>query len=121
VEDGTVGVILIGLLATAASLALVAVGRLSTAGRLRPNPWAGIRLPSTMASDAAWYAAHRAAGPVLTAGGTASAAVAIVGVLVGLASPASGLALVMVAIGVLLVATVWSGVRGHRAAAALPR
>lgn len=116
-EDGAFGVVVIALVVAAASVALVLVGRASTAGRLRPNPWAGIRLPSTMASEAAWYAAHRAAGPVLTAGGTVTAVVAVLAAVLALAgTPSAGLLLVMVAIALLLTATLWSGFVGHKAA-----
>ena len=52
--------------------AVAVVGALGTARRLPRNRWAGVRLPVTMASDAAWEAAHRAAGPVLLAGGAAA-------------------------------------------------
>ncbi len=116
-EDGALGVVVIALVVAAGSVGLVLVGRASTAGRLRPNPWAGIRLPSTMASEAAWYAAHAAAGPVLTAGGTVAAVVAGLGGVLALAgTPSAGLALVMVAIALLLTATLWSGFVGHKAA-----
>jgi uncharacterized membrane protein len=37
----------------------------AAAGKLRRNQIAGIRLPATMASDAAWRAGHRAAIPFM--------------------------------------------------------
>ena len=40
---------------------IVWMARAAASGRLRRNPFAGIRLPATMASDDAWLSAHRAA------------------------------------------------------------
>jgi uncharacterized membrane protein len=40
---------------------LVAVDWAAATGRLRRNHWVGIRIPSTMRSDRAWVAGHRAA------------------------------------------------------------
>jgi uncharacterized membrane protein len=40
---------------------VIATSRLAANGRLPRNQWVGIRSPSTMRSDAAWVAAHRAA------------------------------------------------------------
>lgn len=61
-----------------AGAALLVVAALSARGTLRRNRWVGIRTRATMASDAAWAAAHRAAaaptavgGAVLVAGGIA--------------------------------------------------
>ena len=42
-------------------LLLIWMARAAADGRLRRNQWAGIRIPSTMASDGAWLAGHRAA------------------------------------------------------------
>jgi hypothetical protein len=40
---------------------LIGVDWAGASGRLRRNQWAGIRTPSTMRSDRAWVAGHRAA------------------------------------------------------------
>jgi hypothetical protein len=49
--------------------AVVAIGRMAAAGRLRRNVLAGIRIPSTMHSDEAWRAGHVAAATALTVAG----------------------------------------------------
>lgn len=41
------------------------VAKRSEAGDLPPNPMVGVRTKYTMASDQAWFAAHRAAAPQL--------------------------------------------------------
>jgi hypothetical protein len=40
---------------------LIAVDWAAASVRRRRNPWVGIRIPSTMRSDQAWVARHRAA------------------------------------------------------------
>lgn len=57
-----------------AGVLIVWMARATASGRLKRNQFAGIRLPSTMASDSAWLAAHvRAKGPTEIAGFTAIA------------------------------------------------
>ena len=43
------------------TVVLVAIDWAAANGRLQRNQWAGIRTPSTMRSDQAWVAGHRAA------------------------------------------------------------
>ena len=43
------------------TIVLIGVDWAAASGRLRRNQWAGIRTPSTMRSDRAWVAGHRAA------------------------------------------------------------
>jgi uncharacterized membrane protein len=57
---------------------MVVVGRLAATGRLPRNILAGIRIPSTMRSDEAWRAGHRAAASALTAAGVGPMVVAVV-------------------------------------------
>lgn len=66
------------LLVVAAAAATVAfVGYLGLAGKLPRNHFAGVRTRATLASDEAWVAAHRAAGPLLMLGGAAAVAVSL--------------------------------------------
>jgi uncharacterized membrane protein len=43
------------------TVSLIGLASRAAKGRLRRNQWAGIRTPSTMESDQAWAAGHRAA------------------------------------------------------------
>ena len=54
---------------TIAGVLIVWTARAAASGRLGRNPYAGIRTPTTMASDAAWTAAHRAGRPLTEIGG----------------------------------------------------
>jgi len=45
------------------------IGAFGFGGRLRFGHWAGLRMPFTLKSEAAWHAGHRAAGPLLIVGG----------------------------------------------------
>ena len=53
-----------------AGLVLLAIGGLSTRGRLPRNFVAGIRTSTTLANDQAWAAAHKAAARLLLAAGS---------------------------------------------------
>jgi len=50
-----------GYTVAAAMLVVVVVTQLAASGRIRRNGFIGLRIPPTMASDAAWVAGHRAA------------------------------------------------------------
>jgi hypothetical protein len=55
-----------GMVLFIAGVLIVAMAALGAAGRLPRNFLAGVRIPSTMRSDAAWVAGHRAAAAPLT-------------------------------------------------------
>ena len=57
---------------------VVVLGRMAAAGRLPRNIFAGIRIPSTLHSDEAWYAGHQAAASALTVAGCGPVVVAVV-------------------------------------------
>ena len=101
------------LLVTAVALLTVAV--LGARGRLRRNPWVGVRTRRTLASDEAFAIANRVGAAPLGAAG----AVALLGgvvVLVGGPAAATWTVLVVVVAG-LLGLTGLGGALGDRAAA----
>lgn len=55
----------------ASGILLIWMALATASGRLKRNHFAGIRTPSTMASDAAWLAAHRRTQKSTVIGGTA--------------------------------------------------
>jgi len=98
-------------------LILLAGGVASTMGRLPMNPLVGIRIPSTMFSDAAWKAAHRAAGPYLILGGLCS----FVGVVLVFMAPSLGvLALTLIPAAGVVVSVIISAVIAARSAMRVP-
>lgn len=61
--------LVLGVVMIVAGLLLIWMARAAATGRLRRNRFAGLRIPSTMASDEAWLAAHiRAQGLIIAAG-----------------------------------------------------
>jgi hypothetical protein len=50
-----------GIVLIIMTVVIVVIDWRAASGRLRRNQWAGIRTPSTMRSDRAWVAGHRAA------------------------------------------------------------
>jgi len=81
VERWAVAVTLpLAMLLIVASVVLWVVAARAASGTLGPNRWAGIRTRSTMASPAAWVAAHRAARTGLQ---TAAVILGLTGVAVG--------------------------------------
>jgi uncharacterized membrane protein len=60
-----------------AGLLLAVVG--NYLGKLRRNPWFGVRTPWTLASDEVWERTHRASGPIFVVGGLAIAASSALG------------------------------------------
>ena len=70
-------VIVLAIVLTGAGVALTWIGRKATKGTLKRNRWAGIRTKSTMASDEAWEAAHRAGGELMTWAGYGSVVIGL--------------------------------------------
>ena len=109
----------LGILWFVSGTVIAVLGWLGSHGRLPRNHWAGIRLPSTMASDTAWAEAHRAGGPILLGGGTLVATMGLM--LIAFQPPDASVRIVSLFMaGGLLVAVVAAGVVGSRAARRVP-
>jgi uncharacterized membrane protein len=70
--------LVLGVTLALSGLALLIVGKLSSDERLPRNRHVGVRTASTMATDEAWRAAQRAAGPSIFWAGAGSLAIGIV-------------------------------------------
>jgi uncharacterized membrane protein len=106
-----------GVVLIVAGLGVVAVAWAAATGRLKRNWIAGLRLRSTMRSDAAWLAAHRTAeGPFVATG----AVMVIGGIVLAVSSrmTAESVALGTTVIGVTLALV--AGYQGSRAARRTP-
>ncbi|BCJ70259.1 SdpI family protein [Polymorphospora rubra] len=97
---------------------IVWAARATASGRLGRNEAVGIRTASTLSSDQAWLAAHRAARSVTEAAGWSAVATAVVVPF----TPGPGQLVTVVGIGTaaLLVLALVGARRGVRAATALP-
>ena len=86
--------------------------------RFQRNKWAGIRTPATMKSDAAWFAAHERAAPMMSTAGTLGAAAGLTGIIAALLGAGEGVVVGLILGGALLmtVLLVAATVRGARAA-----
>lgn len=110
---------LIGALVMAvAGVVVVVVAVTARSGRLRRNHVAGIRLPSTMRSDEAWLAAHRAGFWPTALGGVAAVGGGLTATVVVLARGDDGVGagIVLGTAAVLLAGVVVGGVLGVKAA-----
>jgi len=85
-DDALAGGLIAGSAMFLSGLVIMWMGNRMTDGRFGRSKWAGIRTPSTMKSDEAWYAAHEVGGPWMSRGGLLSA----VGGLTGLMAAALG-------------------------------
>lgn len=109
-----------GLVMALAGATVLFVARLGRDGRLPRNHWAGLRLPSTLSSDAAWIAAHKAAAPGLRWAGAAASAGGVAGIVVALFDRPALFELVLGAAALgLLAGIAVSTVAGVRAAKAV--
>lgn len=111
-DGGFVAGLLLGPVVTAV---MAGIARAAATGRIRRNQLIGIRLPSTMASDAAWHAGHRAAvGPacwslVVLLGADLGAVL-----LRAMGSSSESLTLGLIAL--MLIAIAWVAVAANRSA-----
>lgn len=115
----------VGVLLVVAGWVLARIARRAAAGTLKRNQFAGIRTSTTLASDAAWRAAHVAAekdsvrgARGLIVGGVIAVTVGLLG-LVGLPFPAAVTAFTTVALGStgwLLIWTLKGAAAGQKAA-----
>lgn len=99
---------------------MAGISRAAGTGRIERNGAVGIRLPSTMASDAAWQAGHRAA--VAPAGWSFAVLVGLDVVAALLRShgvPSEPITIALVA--AVLLAIVWVGIAANSAAQAAAR
>lgn len=100
---------MVALSATLPLLALLVAGVVEAAatGRIGRNSAIGIRLPATLASDAAWTAGHRAARRPAWAGFTLTTAVAVASFFTAeQASAVLGVAVLVVFVAALVVASI---------------
>lgn len=108
--------LVVGIVLGLVSILLPALSWLAARGTLPMNPIAGIRIPSTMRSPAAWRAGHRGALPWTVV----TAVVVVAGALVMmLARPRSGAPTVVWPLclaGVLIIGTIVASVVASRAA-----
>jgi hypothetical protein len=106
----------LGLVVGVAGVALVTVGVIGARGTMPRNPWGGLRTPATMASDAAFTAANRAAAaPVAIMGGASVVGAALLVAGIARTVPQVVVTLGSVALTLLAMAIV-AMVRGNRAA-----
>lgn len=107
---------LVGIVLAAGGLIVTRVGWLSARDRLSPQRVAGIRTPSTLANEEAWYAAQRAGSRATIGAGLVGVAAGIAGLVLAGSRPDIA---VWVAVGgavVVMGLAVGGAIRGIRAA-----
>lgn len=123
-SEGLWGALLTGPLLVLTSWIIHAVTRAGARGGLGPNSAIGIRLPSTMRSEAAWVAGHRAALEISRLVGWFGAACGILLTATALLPQDEGLHQVSLTLfgigyGFVLGGAIWCGVVASRAARAV--
>ncbi|MBT8198334.1 MAG: SdpI family protein [Acidimicrobiia bacterium] len=107
------------LVLIAGGLVTIWVGLKSTRGDLERNWVVGIRIASTLASDEAWAAAHRASGRTLMAAGLAPVVGGILMVLFGWGRDAFAATVALTSCGMLVLLVLLAGRVADRAAKAV--
>lgn len=95
---------------------LIWMARAAASGKLRRNSLAGIRTPSTMASDEAWLAAHERSKGVTLLTGYLSIAIGVIS-LVPMPPAALGI-MVLVGAALMIIVMMWGTRVGTKAALA---
>lgn len=106
--------IILFVVLTGAGALVLWMARATASGRLGRNSFAGIRIPSTMASDEAWHAAHARAKRLTIAAGLVSIASGLFALVPG---PPELLAVVVLLAAVAMVALLLRGASVGRQAA----
>ncbi|MFJ3385345.1 MULTISPECIES: SdpI family protein [unclassified Curtobacterium] len=97
---------------TVVAVLVLAMVVVCAAGWVKPNHGVGLRIPATQRSETAWRVGHRAALPAAVTG----TAVIVAALIVSLADPASGTAMMIVAAVAFVGELVWMIVAANRAA-----
>ena len=100
----------------AVDVALVVVMRMAASGRLKRNSWAGIRMPASVTSDAAWVLAHKTALPFMWVTAGVNAVLSVTVLLFGAQANLLTLVLSTLALIVLVAGLLYGSSRGIQAA-----
>ena len=121
-DDTLAGGLIAGGAMFASGLVIMWMGNRMTDRRFGPNKWAGIRTPSTMKSDEAWYAAHDVGGPWMSRGGLLAAVGGLASMLAAALGASEGwvFGLVMAGTIPMVVMLIAATVLGARAAREIP-
>ena len=104
------------LLLALCSLGIAAANHACASGRIKKNPWLGIRTGKTMVNEDTWQAGHRAAVQPMWVSGIAAAAISLAGLLF-LDSPGTQTVMALMACALLLVAVIYGAKVANVAAA----